>query len=124
MRAALPAEDLPMRAQPKPSLVLLACLLTGVASADDFSLLRRALPSFFVSAGVLPLDDPNTDFLVVTGSWAAPRGAKDDRSGVVLPGRYSGAGHANRVTAPAPSVFQAREHQHPRLIELRTPLRC
>ncbi len=44
------------------SLCLLCCLLTAAASGDDFCLVRLIVGQPRAAA-VLPLDDPNTDFL-------------------------------------------------------------
>jgi hypothetical protein len=53
-----------------PCHFLFLCLLTLIASADDFNLLRVVFPSICTSspAGSLPLDDPNTDFVTGTST--------------------------------------------------------
>jgi hypothetical protein len=45
------------------ALCLVACLLTGAASGDDFCFARLLFDVPFVAADPLPLDDPNTDFV-------------------------------------------------------------
>src|SRR5690349_8238255 len=65
------AKDVPIeRHSPMPkrplrfwALSALSCWLTLLASADDFNLARVLLPpSASESEGLLPLDDPNSDF--------------------------------------------------------------
>jgi hypothetical protein len=75
---------MPLRLRRIPGLPLLACLLIGLASADDFCLPRLAFLGTVPDAPLLPLDDPNTDFVEAgdsclvrrstdaTGDW--PRG--------------------------------------------------
>jgi hypothetical protein len=54
---------MPQRSLRSRALSAFACWLVLLASADDFNLVRLALPpSAADSEGPLPLDDPNTDF--------------------------------------------------------------
>jgi len=95
-----------------------ACWLTLLASADDFNLARVVLPSpTSDSEGLLPLDDPNTDF---TESSESPvptttyrgRGALTSSVGQ----RLMGADLASPSAAPAPG-------RPPRNCSI-APLRC
>jgi hypothetical protein len=112
-----------MRAQPSSVLVVLACLLIGADSADDFCLLRFALPSYFFSDEVLPLDDPNSDFVEATDSCSVSERVGAARGGADLPDVRSVARQANGSDF-AFSALLTSEHQHPLPIELHVPLRC
>jgi hypothetical protein len=57
----------------KPALVLLACLLTLAASGDDFCFPRLVCPATTAPSGVLPLDDPSTDFVAPAARQARGR---------------------------------------------------
>jgi hypothetical protein len=64
----------------KHGLALLACLLTVVASGDDICFVRLAVSP--PASDVLPLDDPNCDFVESAGLSAAHqvlRSAREDR---------------------------------------------
>src|SRR5207248_1258122 len=52
--------------RPLSALCLASCLLTLAASGDDFCLPTLAFASPSSVTGLLPLDDPNTDFVEVT----------------------------------------------------------
>jgi hypothetical protein len=112
-----------MRAQPSPVLIVLACLLTGAASADDFCLLRYVLPSHFVSHEELPLDDPNSDFVEATDSCSVSEHKGAARGGADLPDVRSGARQANGSNIAFSALFTSG-HQHPLPIEFHVPLRC
>jgi hypothetical protein len=57
--------------------VLLSCLLTLAASGDDFCFARAVFSCARTAASMLPLDDPNTDFVEQTDSWS-DRAAHDE----------------------------------------------
>ena len=100
------------------ALILLACGLVLLASADDFNLGRFVFPSAeSLSDGLLPLDDPNSDF---TDPSDAPAPGTPDRgdganSAVTLP-RRAGMNCAPEP-APLPSHLPTRGC-------LDAPLRC
>jgi hypothetical protein len=109
-----------MPKRPPRSWVLsaLACWLTLLASADDFNLVRLALPPSTVdSEGLLPLDDPNTDFTESSQSREPPTTSRDSR-GCTFSGdpSWTGAALTSPSAAPAPG------HSPP--LRLGTPLRC
>jgi len=64
------------------SLTLLACLLTAVASGDDFSLTRLVFNPTSWAAETLPQDDPNTDFVRTTEAVLRNQAGKPRRGGV------------------------------------------
>jgi hypothetical protein len=96
----------------------LACWLTLLASADDFNLVRLALPpSTADSEGLLPLDDPNTDFTESSQPREPPTLSRD-RRGCTSSGGPGWTG----ASLTAPLVGAA--HGHPPPLRLDTPLRC
>lgn len=112
-----------MRAQPSPVLIVLACLLTGAASADDFCLLRYMLPTDLVSNEELPLDDPNSDFVEATDSCSVSEHMGAARGGADLPDVCSGARQGNGSYFALGALLTS-EHQHSLPIEFHVPLRC
>jgi hypothetical protein len=58
-------------------LPLLSCLLTLLASGDDFCVPRLLLLPTSPDPAVLPPDHPNTDFVEVGDPWAAQRSNHD-----------------------------------------------
>jgi hypothetical protein len=58
-----------------PRLPFFCCLLTVLASGDDFSLPRVMFPSAFSASTALPLDDPNLDYLAASDSVAVRQSA-------------------------------------------------
>jgi hypothetical protein len=100
------------------TLSAFACWLTLLASADDFNLVRLSLPpSNADSEGLLPLDDPNTDF---TESSQSPRPSTSSR---YKRGCTSSSG-PSWTGAPLASPFVASAHGHPPPLRLDTPMRC
>jgi hypothetical protein len=51
----------------------MSCLLVVAASGDDFCLPRLLFPFTLPAAEVLPLDDPNTDFVEAPGPPGSQR---------------------------------------------------
>ena len=100
------------------SLSALACWLTLLASADDFNLMRLALPpSTTDSEGNLPLDDPNTDFTESSRSQGPPASSRDRR------GCTSSVG-PSLTGAAFTSSSAAAAHGPPPPLRLNAPLRC
>jgi hypothetical protein len=100
---------------------LIACLLTAIASGDDFCLARLALPLTSPGEHVLPLDDPNTDFAETTDSVSA--------HGVDSLWQHGPAGHYPATTSSmlvngCPPRWAAVALQHLHITDLNTPLRC
>jgi hypothetical protein len=112
-----------MRSPAKRVLALLTCLLAVAGSGDDFSLLRLVAPCNLAEAEDLPLDDPNTDFVQVTDSWAAQKSVK--RSGGAGGQRGSGPAAASATPGIGPAFpgISVPGGRQPRT-DLRTPLRC
>ena len=64
---------MPKRSLRSWTLLAFACWLVLLASADDFNLARLVLPLADVdSEGLLPLDDPNSDFTEPSRSREPP----------------------------------------------------
>ncbi len=62
------------------TLLVFACWLVLLASADDFNLARLILPFSEADAeGLLPLDDPNTDFAPSSESREPPTTTRHKR---------------------------------------------
>jgi hypothetical protein len=110
-------------AHPWSVLPLLSCLLTVAASGDDFCFARLVLLPSSLTAGLLPLDDPNTDFVNSAGSGLARRSNHGQRPVVgegLRPGAINPA--SNGFSAPLDGTLTARRHL---LHEgVNTPLRC
>ena len=109
-----------MPKRPPRSWVLsaLACWLTLLASADDFNLARLALgPSTPDSEGLLPLDDPNSDF---TESSESREPTTTSRSRL---GCTSSVGRCG-ADVDLTSSFAALAYEHPPRLHLNTPLHC
>jgi hypothetical protein len=112
------------RANRMARVCLLSCLLTLLASGDDFCVPRLLLWPTPTAPAELPLDDPNTDFVEVGDPWAAQRSSPDtcDRMGgvAVCPpaGRPAPAGRS-----PTPCRPFADHLDTPSDL-LNTPLRC
>ena len=104
---------------PRPWVLLaLACWLILLASADDFNLVRLALPPSTVdSEGLLPLDDPNTDFTESSQSPGPPTSSRYKRG-------CTSSGGPSWTGASLTSPFVAPAHGHPPPLRLDTPLRC
>jgi len=106
------------------SLTLLACLLTVVASGDDFSLSRLVFSPIPSAAETLPLDDPNSDFVRPTEAVSRRQAGKP---------RWDGVSRAAMCTLTTSSPLAAC-HTPPRTglavtarlprAKLNTPLRC
>ena len=100
------------------TLSAFASWLTLLASADDFNLVRLSLPpSNADSEGVLPLDDPNTDFTESSQSPGSPTSSRYKRG-------CTSSGGPSWTGAPLTSPFVASAHGHPPPLRLNTPLRC
>jgi hypothetical protein len=100
------------------ALSALACWLTLLASADDFNLARVLLPpSTSDSEGILPLDDPNTDFTEASES-PVPTTTYRGRGALTSSVNQSlvGAAPSSPSAAPAPG-------RPPRHCSI-APLRC
>ena len=106
-----------------PVVSLLSCLLVLAASGDDICMVRVVFPSALAGSGPLPLDDPNTDFVEVTGigdaaSFSGPRGKR----------RLAGLGAtALRLPSAAPFIAPGGARASDPLVadaELISPLRC
>jgi hypothetical protein len=82
----------PSRLGPLRTSAVLVCLLTLAASGDDFCLVRAVFPAAPTRSSILPLDDPNTDFVEQADSWSD--GASRDEGGVdrLAPATAPGAG--------------------------------
>jgi hypothetical protein len=95
-----------------------ACWLTLLASADDFNLARLALPSCTVgSEGLLPLDDPNSDFTESSES-REPTTTSRSRLGCT-------SSHGHNLTRPTfTSPFALPTHGYMLCLGMNTPLRC
>ena len=100
------------------ALSALACWLVVLASADDFNLVRLALPPSPADCeGLLPLDDPNTDFTESSPSREPPTTSRN-RWGCTT-------SMAQRLTRPALiSPFAAPALGHTPRPGINTPLRC
>jgi hypothetical protein len=107
-----------------PLLPLFSCLLTALASGDDFCWPRLmfAVPS--TSAARLPMDDPNTDFVESADPWSAQRSDRDtaDRTATVAcyPAAFGAALARCSPALPGPLAG----HPDPSDSALNTPLRC
>jgi hypothetical protein len=100
------------------ALSALACWLTLLASADDFNLARLALgPSTPDSEGLLPLDDPNSDFTESSQSPGPPTPCRT---------RWGCTSSVGRCGADVDltSSFAALAYEHPPRLHLNTPLHC
>ena len=101
---------------------LLGCLLVAAASGDDFCLPRLLFPFTPTGAEVLPLDDPNTDFVEAHDSAPSLRVERSCRRAPV----------GCRPLAPDPlpagglpaTLALATARRAQRLPELIPPLRC
>jgi hypothetical protein len=106
-----------------PSHFLFACLLTIIASGDDFNLMRVAFPATLAGAptGGLPLDDPNTDFVRSEEAWQqlphGPQGSDTLTAAVVGPVAACMACTPCRSPVPAGPLPAS-------LNPIPTPLRC
>lgn len=100
------------------ALSVLACWLIVLASADDFNLARFALlPSPADGEGLLPLDDPNTDFTESSPSREPPTTSRNRWD-------YT-TSIAQRLTRPAlTSPVATAELGHPPRPGINAPLRC
>jgi hypothetical protein len=105
-------------------IVLCGCLLTLVASADDFNLARVAVPAAFAGAPArtLPLDDENTDFLASSAAPGSGQSRGRNPRNRPEPRRHAartatGAFLASGPTAPRRNLLLAHDSFHP-------PLRC
>jgi hypothetical protein len=110
---------MPCCAKMKHRLALLACLLTVVASGDDFCFMRLAVSP--PTPDVLPLDDPNCDFVESAGPWTAHqvrRSACEDR------GMAPGPCALLMPTNPCLPVTARAGDPHSRFSQLTPPLRC
>jgi hypothetical protein len=96
----------------------LVCWLVLLASADDFNLVRLALPSSLVdSEGLLPSDDPNSDF-TPTSQSREPSTTSGHRCSCT---RSVGP---TLTLAVLPTPLAARTLGHPLRPGSNTPLRC
>jgi hypothetical protein len=110
------------RASAERALALLGCLLVAAASGDDFCLPRLLFPSTLPAAEVLPLDDPNTDFVEARDPAASQR-VKEPRPGG--PEDFCPATSSSVPAAGCLSVASAFTHvRRAPLPELNSPLRC
>ncbi len=107
-----------------PVFSLLACLLIGMASADDFCLPRLLFFGAPSAATELPLDDPNTDFVKAGERWAAWRQGHNFWDRPDIEGAApKAAGHAPAADRPTACRLTSQRLPFPqRLIPL--PLRC
>jgi hypothetical protein len=94
----------------------------AAASGDDFCLPRLLLPFTPPAAEVLPLDDPNTDFVEAPGPAASQR-VEEPRLGG--PDGFCPVVSSSTLAAGYLPVAVAFAHSHraPRS-ELNPPLRC
>src|SRR5262249_45054111 len=105
----------------KPVLVLLACLLTAAASGDDFCLPNLVLQHTLPGGDVLPLDDPNEDFVRPSEAVSARQVRR------LLAGGPFGFGRAARSRARGcclPLTTALAVNARIPLSALNTPLRC
>ena len=103
-------------------LALLACLLVAAASVDDFCLPRLLFPFMLPATEVLPLDDPNTDFVEARDPAPVRRAERPVPGGpdglcLAAPSSTSQAG---RLPGAAAFAHAPRA----RLPERHSPLRC
>jgi hypothetical protein len=105
------------------ALPLLCCLLTGIASGDDFSVLRLIFgPARAVSAP-LPLDDPNTDFVDSADGSAAGSAGKGDVDVAPPPCRVAAMLGPLTYGSPSPPHPPGATY-HPPIQQSDVPLRC
>src|SRR5262245_25194316 len=109
---------MPQRSLRSWALSAFACWLVLLASADDFNLARLVLPPPDVDfEGLLPLDDPNTDFTQSSQSRESPTTSRHRCSCTTSVGqRLTGA----VLTSP----FAALTLGHLPRSRGNTPLRC
>jgi hypothetical protein len=99
----------------------MSCLLVLAASGDDFCLPRLLLPLTPPAPGMLPLDDPNTDFVEAPGPAVSQR-VEGPRVG--WPEGFCPA-PSSRLAAGYPPVAVAFVYDHrASLPGLNSPLRC
>jgi hypothetical protein len=105
-------------------LLLLACVLTLAASADDFCLPRLVLLGIPADTGSTPDDDPNSDFTRVTRSVSAQR--LDPRADWPECPTDSGAGAAASCAARRGLLLEGARAGglRPQPAALNSPLRC
>jgi hypothetical protein len=103
------------------AVALLGCLLTVVASGDDFCLVRVVFPAACAGSLILPLDDPNTDFLEPADSPVGDLLAKDSCRG---PSTTSGVSLAGGAGPAAPPHLSPPASRPDGRTTLHTPLRC
>jgi hypothetical protein len=100
------------------ALSVFVCWLTLLASADDFNLARLALaPSAADSEGLLPMDDPNSDFTEPSQFRERPTTSRDRGACTLSIGQ-----RLARATLTSP--FAALTHGHPPRPAINAPLRC
>jgi len=103
---------------------LLACLLTLVASGDDFNVMRAVAPATFsqIPVGALPLDDENTDFLEAQNPATpdAHRAPRDNGPAFLL----SPAAGATCAAPPVALHMASPGNEHSSRAPVLTPLRC
>ena len=113
------------RAPYSASLVQAVCLLTLMASGDDFNLVRMVLPGTLGQplTSHTPLDDENTDFLEAAG-WSKPEGKQLNRSGVAFGPDGPQAAALPTLPKSPPRFCSAIRPRNTSLARTSTPLRC
>jgi hypothetical protein len=106
----------------RPSHFLFACLLTVIASGDDFNLMRVAFPPLRIASPAegLPLDDPNTDFLAASST--RPDSHRADAP-VSLPAAVSPRHGLALIQSSRPLAARVSDHPLP-CAPIAPPLRC